>query len=242
MPRTILVVDDDPHIRDVVAFALGKAGHAVETAADGAEALGMIEAGAPDLVVLDINMPEMDGLELCRQLRRGSDLPILFLSSRDDEIDRVVGLELGADDYVTKPFSPRELTARVAAILKRTAPDTRGANGAANGEGEALEKPISHRTAEGLLVVDTARHLVTWESSPVKLTATEFQLLAIMARQPGRVFDRETLMRGAYPPNIHVSDRTIDSHVRHVRAKLATAGAHGLIETVHGVGVRMTER
>ncbi|MEL7140544.1 MAG: response regulator, partial [Pseudomonadota bacterium] len=180
MPRTILVVDDDPHIRDVVAFALGKAGHAVETAADGAEALGMIEAGAPDLVVLDINMPEMDGLELCRQLRRSSDLPVLFLSSRDDEIDRVVGLELGADDYVTKPFSPRELTARVAAILKRSAPEARGANG----EGAALEKPISHRTAEGLLVVDTARHLVTWESTAVKLTATEFQLLAIMARQP----------------------------------------------------------
>ncbi|MEM7499100.1 MAG: response regulator transcription factor [Pseudomonadota bacterium] len=236
MPRTILVVDDDPHIRDVVAFALGKAGLAVETAADGAEALGMIQSGAPDLVVLDINMPEMDGLELCRQLRRGSDLPILFLSSRDDEIDRVVGLELGADDYVTKPFSPRELTARVAAILKRTAPDARG------GEGEGLDPPITHRTAEGLLVVDTARHLVTWDGGPVKLTATEFQLLAIMARQPGRVFDRETLMRGAYPPNIHVSDRTIDSHVRHVRAKLASAGANRLIETVHGVGVRMTER
>ncbi|MEM6943590.1 MAG: response regulator transcription factor [Pseudomonadota bacterium] len=236
MARTILVVDDDPHIRDVVAFALSKAGLAVETAADGAEAKAMIEAQPPDLVVLDINMPEMDGLELCRQLRRGSDLPILFLSSRDDEIDRVVGLELGADDYVTKPFSPRELTARVAAILKRTAP-----NGRVNGAEEA-EAPLTHRTGEGLLIVDVARHLVTFEGAQVRLTATEFQLLQIMARQPGRVFDRETLMRGAYPPNIHVSDRTIDSHVRHVRAKLAEAGARALIETVHGVGVRMAER
>ncbi|MEM6679563.1 MAG: response regulator transcription factor [Pseudomonadota bacterium] len=234
--RSILVVDDDPHIREVVVFALEKAGHAVSTAGDGAEALRMIEATPPDLVVLDINMPEMDGLELCRRLRREGDLPILFLSSRDDEIDRVVGLELGADDYVTKPFSPRELAARVAAILKRSVPRE------ATPVSEPGPHPIAHRTAEGLLSIDEGRHSVAWEGRPVRLTATEFQLLLIMARQPGRVFDRETLMRGAYAPNVHVSDRTIDSHVRHVRAKLAEAGAPALIETVHGVGVRIAER
>ena len=122
MSRRILVVDDDPHIREVVCFALEKAGMATEPAADGAEALERIAAATPDLIVLDINMPEMDGLELCRRLRRGSEVPILFLSSRDDEVDRIVGLELGADDYVTKPFSPRELVARVNAILKRSQP------------------------------------------------------------------------------------------------------------------------
>ena len=229
MSRTILVVDDDPHIREVICFALGKAGMATETAGDGATALARVEAGRPDLIVLDINMPEMDGLDTCRAIRRSSDVPILFLSSRDDEIDRIVGLELGADDYVTKPFSLRELVARVNAILKRV-----GGNGAA---APAAGAEIGH----GALVIDTERHLVSHAGRPVRLTATEFQLLLTMVRQPRRVFDRETLMRGAYPPNIHVSDRTIDSHIRHVRAKLAEAGGGELIETVHGVGVRLAD-
>jgi two-component system OmpR family response regulator len=225
--RTILVVDDDPHIREVICFALEKAGMATETAADGAQALARAEVRAPDLVVLDINMPEMDGLELCRRLRRMSELPILFLSSRDEEVDRIVGLELGADDYVTKPFSPRELVARVNAILKRAQP--------------VLPAGPGSEIRVGRLVIDTERHAVAWDGTPVRLTATEFQILATMARQPHRVFDRGTLMRGAYAPNIHVSERTIDSHVRHVRAKLAEAGAEGLIETVHGVGVRLAD-
>jgi two-component system, OmpR family, response regulator len=227
MAHSILVVDDDPHIREVVCFALGKAGMAARAAEDGAAALRMVEDLVPDLIVLDINMPEMDGLELCRSLRRDSEVPILFLSSRDDEIDRVLGLELGADDYVTKPFSPRELVARINAILKRV----RAAPATAEGPVRA-----------GALEIDAAEHRVSWQGSDVALTATEFQLLLTLARQPRRVFSRDELMRAVYAPNIHVSDRTLDSHIRHVRAKLSAAGAAGLVETVHGVGFRLGSR
>jgi two-component system OmpR family response regulator len=224
MAHSILVVDDDPHIREIVCFALGKAGMAARAAEDGAAALKLAGEAAPDIIVLDINMPEMDGLELCRTLRRDSEVPILFLSSRDDEIDRVLGLELGADDYVTKPFSPRELVARINAILKRTR--------AAPVEADALVRV-------GALEIDPSEHRVGWQGADVALTATEFQLLLALARQPRRVFGRDELMRAVYAPNIHVSDRTLDSHIRHVRAKLAAAGAEGLIEAVHGVGFRL---
>jgi two-component system, OmpR family, response regulator len=227
MAHTILVVDDDPHIREIVCFALGKAGMAARAAEDGTAALRLAGEVAPDLIVLDINMPEMDGLELCRTLRRDSDVPILFLSSRDDEIDRILGLELGADDYVTKPFSPRELVARINAILKRV----RAAPASADGPVRA-----------GALEIDPAEHRVSWQDAEVSLTATEFQLLLALARQPRRVFGRDELMRAVYAPNIHVSDRTLDSHIRHVRAKLSAAGAKGLIETVHGVGFRLGSR
>ena len=226
MSQSILVVDDDPHIRDVVCFALNKAGMTTRAAADGAEALRMTEEVTPDLLVLDINMPEMDGLELCRKLRQSSEVPILFLSSRDDEIDRVLGLELGADDYVTKPFSPRELVARINAILKRT-------RAPANSEAEDTVRVDK-------LEIDIPEHRATWGGDEITLTATEFQILLALAQQPRRVFSREDLMRSVYAPNIHVSDRTLDSHVRHVRAKLSSVGAQGLIETVHGVGFRLT--
>ena len=225
MSHSILVVDDDPNIRDVVCFALGKAGMSTRAAPDGATAMGMTEAEPPDLIVLDINMPEMDGLDFCRQLRRSSEVPILFLSSRDEEIDRVIGLELGADDYVTKPFSPRELVARINAILKRSRPSTT--------EQEA------EMVRSGELEIDVTEHRAEWQGQEIQLTATEFQMLLVMARQPRRVFSREDLMRAVYAPGIHVSDRTLDSHVRHVRAKLAGVGADGLIETVHGVGFRL---
>ena len=226
MSHSILVVDDDPHIREVVCFALDKAGMSTRAAHDGAQALAMTGDDAPDLIVLDINMPEMDGLELCRQLRRSSEVPILFLSSRDDEIDRVLGLELGADDYVTKPFSPRELVARINAILKR----------ARGGGGSEADAEI---VKTGALEIDPVEHRALWEGGEITLTATEFQLLLSMARQPRRVFSRDDLMRAVYAPGIHVSDRTLDSHVRHVRAKLTACGAEGLIETVHGVGFRL---
>lgn len=226
MTQSILVVDDDPHIRDVVCFALGKAGMETRAAGDGAEALRMAEEREPDLLVLDINMPEMDGLELCRKLRQTSEVPILFLSSRDDEIDRILGLELGADDYVTKPFSPRELVARINAILKRS----RSQAGRQDVETVRVDK----------LEIDIAEHRATWGGDEISLTATEFQILLALASQPRRVFSRDDLMRAVYAPNIHVSDRTLDSHVRHVRAKLASVGADGLIETVHGVGFRLT--
>ena len=227
MSTSILVVDDDPNIRDVVCFALDKAGMTTTAAKDGAEALKLAEVKVPDLVVLDINMPEMDGLDVCRSLRRDSEVPILFLSSRDDEIDRVIGLELGADDYVTKPFSPRELVARINAILKRS-----------RSTGASEPEPI---VRQGALMIDPTEHRATWDDVEITLTATEFQMLLALARQPRRVFTRDDLMRSVYAPGIHVSDRTLDSHMRHVRAKLAKAGAEGLIETVHGVGFRMNE-
>ena len=225
MNQSILVVDDDQHIRDVVCFALNKAGMTTRAAADGAEGLRLAQEEEPDLLVLDINMPEMDGLEVCRRIRQTSEVPILFLSSRDDEIDRVLGLELGADDYVTKPFSPRELVARINAILKRSRASA------------APEKEEIVRVSK--LEIDVPEHRVTWEGEEFTLTATEFQILLALASQPRRVFSRDDLMKAVYAPNIHVSDRTLDSHVRHVRAKLAAVGAEGLIETVHGVGFRL---
>ncbi|MEM7423004.1 MAG: response regulator transcription factor [Pseudomonadota bacterium] len=227
MSNSILVVDDDPNIRDVVCFALDKAGMKTRTASNGAEAVSLAGSIEPDLVVLDINMPEMDGLDVCRTLRRESDVPILFLSSRDDEIDRILGLELGADDYVTKPFSPRELIARINAILKRVRAS------------DSVEAEPHVRVGD--LTIDQMEHRATWGSVEISLTATEFQMLLALARQPRRVFTRDDLMKSVYPPGIHVSDRTLDSHMRHVRAKLAKAGAEGLIETVHGVGFRLVE-
>jgi two-component system OmpR family response regulator len=172
--------------------------------------------------VLDIGLPEIDGLDVCRQVRRAGDLPILFLSSRADEIDRVIGIELGGDDYVTKPFSPRELVARVGAILRRSR------------NGERKTAPIRH----GALTVDAARASATYAGRDLSLTALELAVLGALAAAPGIVFDRKRIVAAAYPPNVHVSDRTIDSHIRNLRSKLAAAGADGVIETVHGVGFR----
>lgn len=221
MTKHILVVDDDQHILEIISFALGKAGMRVTLARDGRQALEAFAAQTPDMLVLDINMPEMDGLEVCRVIRKASDVPILFLSSRDDEIDRVLGLEIGGDDYVTKPFSPRELVARVGVILKRSM-------------GKAASEPAVLR--HGPLEVCPARHAVTWDTRPVRLTATEFAILEMLIRQPGRVFSRDTIMDAAYGPETVVSDRTIDSHIRHIRQKFADAGCPALIETLHGVG------
>jgi two-component system OmpR family response regulator len=221
MTKHILVVDDDQHILEIISFALGKAGMRVTLARDGRQALEAFAAQTPDLMVLDINMPEMDGLEVCRVIRRTSEVPILFLSSRDDEIDRVLGLEIGGDDYVTKPFSPRELVARVGVILKRSM-------------GKAGSEPAVLR--HGPLELCPARHAVTWDTRPVRLTATEFAILEMLIRQPGRVFKRDTIMDAAYGPETVVSDRTIDSHIRHIRQKFVDAGCPALIETLHGVG------
>ncbi len=226
--QTILVVDDDPHIRDVICFALQKASYVFEVAADGKEALDKALLCNPSLIVLDIGLPEMDGLDVCRHLRRTSEVPILFLSARDDEIDRIVGLELGADDYVTKPFSPRELIARVGAILKRY-----GAPSAA----ETVEDLPALRF--GAVELDRSQRHVTVDGTPVTLTAIEFDILATLLVRPKIVFTREQILQNAYRDNIHVSDRTIDSHIRNIRAKLGTAGCGDAIETVHGVGFRL---
>jgi len=224
MTHRILVADDDPHIREVICFALEKAGMETIAAKDGAEALRRFNDATPDLVVLDIGMPEMDGLEVCRRIRKISDAPILFLSARDDEIDRVVGLEIGGDDYVTKPFSPRELVARVNAILKRA---------------QARPAPEPIRLARGDLVVDPAAHAATFRTQPLALTTIEFALLKTLLARPGMVFSREQILDSAYGGAIHVADRTIDSHVRNIRAKFAALGCNAVIDTVHGVGFRI---
>lgn len=222
MASTILVVDDDPHILEVVCFALESAGMKTISAANGAAALELAQSTRPDLIVLDIGLPEMDGLEVCRQIRKNGDQPILFLSSRAEEIDRVLGIELGGDDYVTKPFSPRELVARIGAILRRSK------SGASAGPSVSL----------GLLAIDEARFAVAYDGKDVELTALEFAVLKTLASAPGVVFDRKRIVTAAYPHNIHVSDRTVDSHIRNIRAKLAAAGGENVIETVHGVGFR----
>lgn len=226
--KTILVVDDDPNIRDVICFALQKASYRYEVAVNGKEALDKAVLFNPALIVLDIGLPEMDGLDVCRHLRRTSEVPILFLSARDDEIDRIVGLELGADDYVTKPFSPRELIARVGAILKRY--------GGLAADPAAQEQPVLQH---GALSLDRAQRQVLSGEAPVSLTAIEFDILAALLARPKIVFTRDQILQQAYRDNIHVSDRTIDSHIRNIRAKLGGAGCGDAIETVHGVGFRL---
>ncbi|MFN3210118.1 MAG: response regulator transcription factor [Roseovarius sp.] len=222
----ILIVDDDPQIRDVLRIALRKAGHDVAEAGDGAEGLAKARNGKADLIVLDIGLPEMDGLELCRRLRADHDTPVLFLTARDEEIDRVLGFELGGDDYVTKPFSPRELVARIRAILKRTA------------QGPA-SPDVPRPMARGALHLDPARHLCRFGRATVPLTAREMSLLEHLMLRPDHVATKAQLTDAVYGPTIHVSDRTLDSHLRNLRAKLAEAGCDDAIETVHGVGIRM---
>lgn len=220
----ILIVDDDPNIREVIGFAVEKAGFVAAYAEDGLAALAAIRTGKPNLMVLDIGLPEMDGLAVCRELRKTSDLPILFLTARDDEIDRIVGLEIGGDDYVTKPFSPRELVARIKAILKRT---------------QSATEPLVPSIARGDLRIDTDRHLCLLDGQQVALTASEFSLLEALMARPDNVTPRQRLVDAIYGPNIHVSERTIDSHIRNIRSKLARAGCVESIVTVHGVGLRM---
>ena len=222
--RTILIADDEAHIRQVVRFALEKAGLRCLEAEDGPAALDAWERHRPDLVILDIVMPGMDGMEVAGALRARSRVPIVFLTSRDDEIDRILGLELGGDDYVTKPFSPRELVARVRAILRRSTPPV----GAAPSE----------KLAAGLLRLDPERFQAFWGDREVVLTVTEFSLLRALLAAPGRVLTRQLLMDAAYEPGIVVSDRTIDSHIRRVRRKFESAGGYP-IETVHGLGYKL---
>jgi len=226
MAKQILVVDDDRHIREVVQFALEKAGLEVIEAGNGQQALSLFNKNTPALIILDITMPELDGLAVCREIRKSSDVPILFLSSRTDEVDRIVGLEIGGDDYVSKPFSPREVVARVQAILKRTA--------ARQAPGDEI-KELAHGAAR----IDLYGHGAFWKDQPVALTATEFAILKCLLREPHRLFSRDRLMDAAYDSQVSVSDRTIDSHIRNLRAKFAQAGCKELVETVHGVGYKL---
>ena len=225
MPRTVLVVDDDPHIRQLLIFALNKAGLDTLEAEDGEAALVTVAEHEPDLVVLDINMPRMDGLEVCRRLRASGDTPVLFLSSRDDEIDRVVGIELGADDYVVKPFSPREVVARVQAVLRRTGARPPAVTSAA----------IRH----GALTLDLDGWRAQWAGEAVTLTLTEFSILRTLAAHPAKVFSRDAIIDRLHGPGFAITDRTIDSHIRNLRAKFASLGATDLIETRAGIGYRL---
>jgi two-component system OmpR family response regulator len=224
MPK-ILLVDDDPHIRDMVGFALRRESFAVIEAENGVEALERAHSDRPDLILLDIMMPEMDGTEVCRRLRRDTKVPIIFLSSRDEEIDRVLGLEFG-DDYIGKPFSPRELVARVKAVLRRM---------------DAVKTSPPLQPAElrhGRLRLDLEGFRAFWDETEIILTVTEFGLLRTLAERPGKVFSRDGLMDGAYTSERYVSDRTIDSHVRRVRAKFLAAGGEP-VETMHGLGYKL---
>jgi two-component system OmpR family response regulator len=220
----ILIVDDDPHLREVVRYALAREGYTVREAGDGLAALAAIAEQEPDLVVLDVLMPELDGIEVCRRIRTTSDLPVVFLSSRGEELDRVLGLELGGDDYMTKPFSPRELVSRIKAVLRRTQRKT-----------AATEDMVE----AGGLRLDSAQHRV-WATTggEITFTATEFRLLKVLMMRPGRVYSRDELMERAYDGNHHVSGRTLDSHMRRIRQKLREEDLDP-IETVHGVGYRL---
>lgn len=228
MVQHILIVDDEPRIREVVEYALQKDGFRVSSAADGLAALSAFERDPPDLVVLDVMLPGMDGLGVCRKIRDRQPTPILFLSARSDEVDRIVGLELGGDDYLVKPFSPRELVARVRAVLRRF----QRAAGA--------PKESDTTLCYGKLSVDVERHEVTFAGQRIQLTATEFQVLSALLERPGVVLSRAQLLQRAYAEDLHVSERTLDSHVRRIRSKFRSVGGDP-IATVHGVGYKASD-
>jgi DNA-binding response OmpR family regulator len=228
---TILLVDDEDSVRKVLAFPLERDGYVVVQAADGEEALERFAEQHVDLVVLDIMLPRLDGLEVCKRLRATSSVPIIMLTARDDELDKVIGLELGADDYITKPFSIREFRSRVRALLRRAR--------AAQGPGSDGEELIEH---DGL-VIDVPRRYVTARGEPVQLTYVEFELLRTLAASPGRVFSRRFLLEGLWKSADYRDPRTIDVHVRHLREKLeAEPRTPAYILTVRGVGYRFRDR
>src|SRR2546421_1391418 len=225
---TILLVDDEDSVRKLLAFPVERDGYSVVQAADGEEALRQFAEHDIDLVVLDIMLPQLDGLEVCKRLRATSSVPIIMLTARDDELDKVIGLELGADDYITKPFSIREFRSRVRALLRRSR--------VSQSPGEEQDERIEH---DGL-VIDVARRAVEVRGAPVQLTYVEFELLRALAAQPGRVFSRRMLLEALWKSADYRDPRTIDVHVRHLREKLeAEPRTPGDILTVRGVGYRV---
>jgi DNA-binding response OmpR family regulator len=224
--RRIMVVDDEPKVADLIRAYLEKDGYEVILAADGITAVDKTRKEKPDLIVLDLNLPEMDGIEVFRTIRTFSDLPVIMVTARDEEVDKIVGLQLGADDYVTKPFSPRELAARVGAVLRRYSEGSKSTT----------------RILSGDLQFDFERHEVKYKGEPVNFTAAEFKLLAVMAKNPGRVFTRLQLMDAAFGETYEGYDRTIDAHIKNVRQKLEKIGGDGSpIATVRGVGYKMEQ-
>jgi len=229
----ITLVDDDENIVASVSLALESHGHAVKAYYDGVSGLQALESDPPDLAILDVKMPRMDGMEVLRRLRQTSETPVIILTSKDDEIDEILGFNLGADDYIHKPFSQRLLIERVKAVLRRGRdgePDTAA--------GQVGAKSIKR----GRLTLDPARHDCLWDGRPVKLTVTEFLLLQSLAQRPGFVKSRDNLMDAAYDDQVYVDDRTIDSHVKRMRKKFRQVDPEfDAIETLYGVGYRYRE-
>ena len=226
---TIALVDDDRNILASVSMTLEAEGFDVRTYVDGDSALRGLTAKPVDLAILDIKMPRMDGMELLQHLRRDSDMPVIFLTSKDEEVDEILGLRMGADDYVKKPFSQRLLLERIRALLRRRDSASEGENG------EAADPPMTR----GGLVLDSSRHLCTWNGEPVNLTVTEFLIVKALAARPGHVKSRDQLMDAAYGEHIYVDDRTIDSHIKRLRKKFkAIDDDFDQIETLYGVGYR----
>jgi two-component system response regulator ChvI len=230
----ITLVDDDENIVTSVSLALESQGHAVRAYHDGASGLAALENDPPDLVILDVKMPRMDGMEVLRRLRRTSDVPVIILTSKDDEIDELLGFNLGADDYMHKPFSQRLLIERVKAVLRRAGNPA----GDDEEEGEAAPRALKR----GRLTLDPARHDCLWNGRPVKLTVTEFLLIQSLAQRPGFVKSRDNLMDAAYDDQVYVDDRTIDSHIKRMRRKFREVDPEfDAIETLYGVGYRYRE-
>src|ERR1019366_8143931 len=232
---TIALVDDDKNILASVTMLLEQEGYHVKSFSDPAAALTALTTTPPDLAILDIKMPRMDGLELLRRLRQAQDLPVIFLTSKDEEIDELMGLNAGADDYIRKPFSQRLRLERGRAVLRRA----EGKSGAAPANGEAAKKEALVR---GKLALDPQRHECTWDGKPVRLTVTEFLILQALAQRPGFVKSRDSLMDAAYDDQVYVDDRTIDSHIKRLRKKFkVVADDFDAIETLYGVGYRYKE-
>ncbi|MES2907019.1 MAG: response regulator transcription factor [Pseudomonadota bacterium] len=236
MPN-IALVDDDKNILTSVSLALENEGYRVSTYTDGTVALDAFKQQSPDLAILDIKMPRMDGMELLRHIRQRSELPVIFLTSKDEEIDELFGLKMGADDFIRKPFSQRLLVERVKTLLRRTAArndNTRDAKTGESGDQKILER--------GPLVMDAERHATAWHGKDVTLTVTEFLILHALAQRPGVVKSRDSLMDAAYDDQVYVDDRTIDSHIKRLRKKFkAVDDDFDMIDTLYGVGYRFKE-
>ena len=235
----ITLVDDDENIVTSVSLALESHGHTVKAYFDGAAGLAALENDPPDVAILDVKMPRMDGMEVLRRLRRTSDMPVIILTSKDEEIDEILGFNLGADDYMHKPFSQRLLLERVKAVLRRAG---RGETDGTEGPAAPVADPNARALKRGKLTLDPARHESLWEGKPVKLTVTEFLLLQSLAQRPGFVKSRDNLMDAAYDDQVYVDDRTIDSHIKRLRKKFKVVDTNfDMIETLYGVGYRFKE-
>lgn len=234
MSATIALVDDDRNILTSVSIAMQAEGYVTRIYSDGETALKAMLENPADLGIFDIKMPRMDGLELLRRLREKSDMPVIFLTSKDEELDEALGLAMGADDYITKPFSQRLLVARVKAILRRANYD----RGVSSGDAEPELEPM----VRGKLQMDPARHHVKWDGKPLTLTVTEFMILEALANRPGVVRTRDQLMDAAYQDDVYVDDRTIDSHIKRLRRKFREVDPEfAAIDTLYGAGYRFAD-